>query len=297
MSVNLIDLAVNQAIANSGMERSHIAARSTMPLIVKNEQKEKPTKAGSWTPEEDAFVRKNLGWLSEKEMAKKLGRTQIAVRLRWKRDLLLTPPSKNPSTITANQAAKLINVEIHAFCWWCDHGLVPARVLPGERTIRVIDRTAFKLWVIDPMNWIYFDWKRIKDPTLYKLCEYRAKHWGDEWWTSRQVADYHDVDIRNVNMQIKRKTLPAVKTKISRGGRHKNRAWTYWFILKSDAINARFIKGKGFAGWQPTDRAIQWVKKARAMGWGWTAIKRSMKSHLTPTALKYNFSKRFGKDV
>lgn len=297
MSVDLIDLAVNQAIATSGMERSHIAARSTMPLIVNNEQKERSTKAGGWTPEEDNFIRKNLGWLSEKEMAKKLGRTQTAVHLRWKRDLLLTPPSKNPDIITANKAAKMLNVEIHAFCWWCDYDIIPSRLLPTDRRIRVLDRTAFKLWVINPMNWIYFDWKRIKDPTLYKLCEYRAKHWGDEWWTSRQVADYYGVDIRNVSAQIQRGRLPAITTKISRGGRHKERAWTYWYILKSDAMKASFVKGKGFTGWQPTDRAIQWVKKALAMGWGWTAIKRSMKSPLTPTALKNNFSKRLGKHV
>jgi len=297
MSGDLIRLAVNQAIATSGMDRKHIAARSTMPLIVNNEQKEKPTKAGSWTDEEDNFIRKNLGWLSEVDMAKKLGRTQTAVRLRWKRDLLLTPPSKNPDIITANKAAKLINVEIHAFCWWCDYKIIPARILPSERRIRVIDRNAFKLWVINPMNWVYFDWKRIADPTLYKLCAYRAKHWGDEWWTSRQVADYHGVDIRNVNVQIKRKQLPATQTRISRGGRHQERAWTYWFILKSDAINAHFVKGKGFTGWQPSKRATQWVKKARAMGWGWTAIKRSMKSPLTPTALKNSFTKRLGKNV
>jgi hypothetical protein len=296
MQIDLIDLAVNQAIASSGMKRNYIAARSNIPQIMKKET-DKVERYGRWSLEEDNFLRKNLGVLSEEQIARKLGRTKTAVHLRWKRDLLLPAPSKHPNILTANQAADMLNIEIHAFCWWCDHGLIPARVLPGERRIRAIDRLDFKLWVINPQNWIYFDWKRIADPNLRRLCELRSQRWNDEWWTARQVADYHGVDVRNVSMMIKRGELHGVQTHVSRGGRHEKRAWAFWYVRKSDAIQAKFFTGKGSAGWQPGERATQWMLKARKLGWGWTAIGRSMKSKMTSTAIKNHMVKRFGEGV
>jgi len=80
-----------------------------------------------WSEREDEFLRQNLGVLSEEEIGAALRRTLTAVHLRWKRDLGLPAPSKTPGYMTANQAAKILAVDVHAVCRWsrvggCERG-------------------------------------------------------------------------------------------------------------------------------------------------------------------------------
>lgn len=239
-----------------------------------------------WTEEEDSFLKENLGWISEEEIAKRLGRTLTAVHLRWKRDLFLAAPSKNPNYVSADKAAKILNVDTHKVAHWCDAGLIPYRILPGGRKIRLIPIVSFRRWVVSTSNWIYFDWKKIKDPHLKRLCELKAKRWGDEWWSTPKAAKYHGVISKDVIRLVRRGEIVGIQIETSLGGRHKDLAWKTWFVLKSSAMSATFVRGKGNARWTTfTDRAIAWMLKANAMGLNYAEIARSMGSKHTSTTI------------
>ncbi len=237
-----------------------------------------------WTPAEDEFLRENLGWMTDDEMGKALGRSAVAVHLRWDRDLGLPGPSKAPNIVTATRAAKMLGIDGHKTAGWVDMGLIPGRLMAGKQTkchtIRLIDRIAFRRWVLNPMNWVYFDIKQVQDPELKRMLKKRARRWGDEWWTVRQVADHHGVNIKNVEQQITRGQLPSFRLPVALGGRHWNRAWSYHFVLRSDALRARFITGRGGSRKisKFTPAADAWILKARdELGMTFVVIGRTMK--------------------
>jgi hypothetical protein len=153
--------------------------------------------------------------------------------------------------------------------------------------MRLIPRVSFYRWVVSPSNWIYFDWKKIPDRRLRRLCQLRAKRWGDEWWDTPTVARHHGVTTSDVKRLIYRKELPAVQVAVSRSGRHKDPSWLNWFVLKSEAVKVKFIKGRGsHTEWQPTKRAQAWIRKAWKAGWSFEAIVRSMGSPVTSWTLR-----------
>lgn len=248
----------------------------------------------NWTPDEDQYLRDHLGKMTEEDIAAHLGRTVVGVHLRWKRDLHLHAPSKGPDDYTGHQAAALIGIDAHKIMHWCDIGMIPARRMKGrlndkQRVIRLINRTSFHRWVVSPSNWIYFDWKNIPDPHLRRLCELRSERWGDEWWTTVQVAQLHGVTTKDIQRMIYLGRLPAVQVATSLGGRHKDPAWLNWFVLKSDAPNVVFLRGKG-AGHAVkfTPRAEAWMLKAYNMGWSVDYIMRSMGSKHARETIRKN---------
>ena len=241
-------------------------------------------------------MRCNLGYLSEEDIALALGRTVMAVHLRWRRDLRLPAPSRAPGWLTATQAALLLGLDGHKVTHWCDVGLIPSRRMPGDRQVRLIRIVTLERWVISTANWIYFDWRKIPDARLRRLCELRQQRWGDEWWTTGQAADYHGVSGKDVLRLILRGEIPAVQAKVSRGGRHHERNWSNWYVLKSDAVKAQFVRGKGNSKKiELTPAALNWIRKARDMGWNWSQIARSMKSGSAHTIQK-RFLGKMGKN-
>jgi hypothetical protein len=248
-----------------------------------------------WTPREDQFLRKNLGWLTDEEMGQALGRSAIAVHLRWDRDLGLPGPSKAPDVITAHKAASLLGIDAHKTAYWVDCGLIPGRMMAGGRNIRLIDRTAFRRWVLNPMNWVYFDPKRVQDPELSRMLKLRAARWGDEWWSTVRVARYHGVDTGDVKRYIAAGRLPSFRLPVSLGGRHTERGWSNHFVLKSEAIKVKFNKrGKGNFEYpsQFTPAADAWLLRARdELGMTFVHIGRTMKigtekkNHKTGTSM------------
>jgi hypothetical protein len=190
----------------------------------------------AWTAEDERFLAENLGVLSEAEIGEALGRTVCAVHIHWKRDMGLKAPSKKPDILTANQAAKLLGVDGHSTALWVDAGLIPGRLMAGERKIRLIDRKALERWALDVNNWIYFDIEKIADGRLRRLTQLRKKRWGDEWLRTTEVAAMHGVTTSEIKRMIQMGRLPsAVHVEHSLCGRHKSLGWATWLVLRSDA--------------------------------------------------------------
>jgi hypothetical protein len=246
-----------------------------------------------WNEAEDTFIRQNLGWMTDAEMAEALGRSEVAVHLRWDRDLGLPGPSKAPDVITAHKAAEALGIDEHKIAHWTDMGLIPGRIMAGGRKIRLIQRETFRRWVLNPMNWMYFDIHLVQDEELKRLLVKRAQRWGDEWWPTEKVAEYHGVDTGDIKRYIQLGRIRAFQPPYSLGGRHPHGGWSRWFVLKSEATrkDIKFLRrGENV---RLTKRGAEWIRKALKMGWSAEKIGRSMDRNGFTVSI---WIKRFGLD-
>lgn len=237
----------------------------------------------TWSEEEDKFLRDHLATMTDEELGAQLGRSANAVHLRWERDLHMPNRSKDPTVLTGRRAAEMLGIDEHKISHWIDVGLIPGRLMPGKQikfhTIHLVERVAYRRWVLNPMNWVYFDIHKVRDAELKRMLRKRADRWGDEWWTARQLADYHGVNIDAVKEQIYRGTIQSFHLPVSLGGRNHQRGWSNHFILKSVAVRAVFYHGKGSNRPCPfTPAADAWLLKARdELGFTFVHIGRMMK--------------------
>ena len=209
--------------------------------------------ARRWTKEEDQFLVDNYNTMSETEIGIHLDRSLTSVHLRRERDLNLPGVSKTADVITSYKAAVALGIDPHKTWHWVDIGLIKRYYKPGAPTIRIIKKTDFIAWVVNPKNWIYFDIHKIKDAHLRRLCELRSMRWGDEWWTTPQVADYWKVGVSDVKRYIQFGWMPATHIPVSFGGRNPNGKWSYWRVLRSDAMRVK-IYNQGNSQHVFTDR-------------------------------------------
>lgn len=282
-SPHLIDLAISAAEFEGGVRLDSLPFGASIyaGLAVSGKAKAKP-----WTREEDDFLKKNLGYMTEAEIANALGRTPVAVHLRWFRDLDLPGPSKAPGWLTAHQAARMLGVDGHKITHWVDAGLLPGRNMAGGRVIRLIRETTFLRWAVSPKNWVYFDKKRVRDAHLRRLLELEAERWGDEWWSTKRIADHYGVETQDVKRYIQLGRIQAYRLPVSLGGRHENRYWSNWFVLRSEALKPGlvFVRRKDIKSRNDpyqrrfTPAADAWILKARdELGMTFIAIGRTMK--------------------
>lgn len=280
MSLDTMSL-IDMAITGTELEHGRRPARISVPVssLAGVRPAGRKAKALKWSIEQDDFLRRNLGWMDEETIAEVLGRTKIAVHLHWKRDLHLTAPSKAPDVITATRAAEMLGIDAHKIAHWVDIGLIPnGRLMAGHRKIRLIPRLSFMVWACAPKHWVYFDPNKVIDPHLQRLIRLEQKRWGDEWWSTRRVADYHGVDAKVIQHQIKSGRLSGFHLQVSLGGRHpKLRYWSNWFVLKSEVIKLKIPhRGDGRSKLTPAGKA--WIGRALQMGWNAADITRSMKA-------------------
>lgn len=269
----LIDTAVIQGQLASGRSAPWIAARTgnrrAVAVLSSSQGSRSPQsvrRAADWSKDDDDCLRANLGWLSEVEIARHLGRTVTAVHLRWKRDLKLPAPSKHPDFITTQKIAEALGVDPKAAMRWVDIGLLAGRRLPfNGRVVRSVRRVTFLRWALDPMHWVYFRPQRVLDKHLRRLLRLKQKRWSDEWLTPGQVARLHGVTHAAVNSKIHSGEIRGLK-------------WGNWRILRSEATRPglRFFTGKGSAGLDWSEAADAFLILARAVGFSTNAIGRMM---------------------
>lgn len=266
---SLIKVAVIHGQLASGRSARWAAAKTRDPravAVLSKGNRPKSGRAAEWSEDDDNFLRVNLGWLSEEEIAQHLGRTVTAVHLRWKRDLKLAAPSKHPDYITAQKIAETVGVDPKAAMRWVDMGLLVGRRLPFKgRTVRSVSRVTFLRWALNPMNWIYFRPERVPDPRLRRTLKLKQERWGDKWLTPGQVARLHHTTHAVVNNKLHRGELQGVK-------------WGNWHILRSEANNPglRFFLGKGTTGRDWSEAGDAFIILAHAVGLSANAIGQMM---------------------
>lgn len=289
----MIDFALASAQVETGEDPAFIAHYhpSMLPAIAcraaprpAHRRRRRP-----WSLDEDDYLRRNLGFLTESQIARHLDRSTDGVHIRAERYLRLPRPSKDPRYLTANQVARVLGVDNHKPPSWIKRGILRGEVIPSDRgrVIHRVHKTAFLAWACSPKNWIWFNPDRVRDPRLRRLIELRKARWGDEWWSVNRVAAYHGVTNQDVERYIRLGLIHAVKAPRLDGrpngpGRSAPDCprWSYGFILRSEAVRPGLVfikKGKGLTWhklhyWSP--RADAFILLAAAIGLPDTAIAR-----------------------
>lgn len=245
-----------------------------------------------WTDEDDRFIIENYQLMSDEEIGREIGRTATAVKIRVQRCMRLPARSKHPDYITSYRAAVELGIDPHKTWDWVDCGMIKRADIPQAPTIRIIKRTDFYAWAINPNNWIYFDIHAVRNEKLRIYLILRSKRWGDEWWTNSRAADYWNVDDKDVQRYIKSGRLPGVQPEHSLGGRHHNRTWSYWFVRRSDVIRTRiWSKTNGMKFNLDMDfppAADQFLVKALdELGWNSVQVARAMKKKSSTVSRRY----------
>jgi hypothetical protein len=234
-------------------------------------------KEPKWRQEHIDFLRENHSRMTDEQIAAHIGRGINAVKVFRVRRGLKSANRSRKELLTMNQCAEILSVDVHAMSGWCDAGLFKTIPTGEQGLVRLIKRSDLTAWAVNPWNWPYFDWREITDPHIRRLCELRSQRWGDEWWTTKQVAEYHGIDAKDVVRHITHlKRLEAYQPTVSKGGRHPNRRWAYWYVRKSIAMAYQFkCHGDDMAKFTP--RADAWLLKAHEeLGMSFVQIGRTM---------------------
>jgi len=294
---------VNNALAKgelrAGVPLPVVASRyGRRAAVVFAKQAQTPKRSPYWTPDEDKFVRAHLSWLSLDDIALRLGRSALGVKLRYQRYLDLRGASKLPTLLTAEHVAQGLGVDSKTVHALMDRGLLPGRRLPLNTVVRVVERDAFLRWVVNPRHWLYFKRERVGLAKSKRIGQYYdATFWlkvrrlldkqaarlqnigraGEgEWLTPMQVAELHGIaDGDNfVNDAIHAGKLPAMR-------------WGNWWVRRSAALtltatDLRAYQGRGGKGVYKSvtsDAANQFVVLASAIGLSSADIGKMMKQH------------------
>lgn len=231
----LIDQSIVFGELSAGVRGDWLARERDprMVAVLGNSAQAPERKAPAWSAREDELLKRWLPWMSNEQIGARLGRTAVAVELRWKRDLRLTPRTFDPEWPTAREAARLLGMGCAKSIVRLIHeGLLVGRLLPMGRKMWGVSRHALIRFVANPENWIYFKPDHVKDPYLRRLVELRRARWPDAWWTPGQAGAYHGVTHMAINNRINAGTLPAKK-------------WGNWWIKRSDAMAMLIEPGKG----------------------------------------------------
>ncbi len=261
---DLVEAAVNLAEVDTGSRPSLAVLSRSARIPMTGAKQRRPVRGVAWTPTEDVFLKSNLGTLSVAEIGRALGRTAAAIHNRWKRDLHLPAPRRNPGWLTLEAFSCGIGIDGHQAKALVERGLIQARRLPSDNPkkghgIRVVDRKLALEWIADPMHWIYFKPERVGlfrkrgqrhmgRPDVVFWREARAaiersrRTWKDAWLTPLQTARLIGLPINQrrplhchgINKAIHLKLLPAVR-------------WGNWRILRSEAL--KFARDRVERGW------------------------------------------------
>jgi len=235
-----------------------------------------PRRSRDWNEGEIQFLRESMGYLTEAEIAAILGRSTDGVHLKRER-LGIPATSKTPGWLTAEQAKmKLGMKDSRPIRSWVKRGFVKGHILGGPRQICMVHEISFRRFIINPMNWPWFERERARDPHLRKLLERQARRWGDEWLTSKQAIEICGLDVRQINSYMRLGRLTAVHVVNKDGRENEQPRWAFFFVLRSE-IEAMKIYKRGEALSTSTPAALAWIRKVLDMGWSLSAIGRSMK--------------------
>lgn len=228
------------------------------------------------------FLRANSAHLSLAELARILGRSTQAVFIRRKR-IDAPAPRHAPGYLSCNQISKILGVDSHSPPCWVDRGILQGEPIPYDfgplkRRVKV---GVFKRWLIKPESWLYFKVEKIRVPAFRRLVQLAQKRWGDEWWSTKQAAEYHRVTCSDIFRQIKLGRLYGYRAVGLE--RRRVQAWAYWFVRRSEIERLEIPTKNTRRNYVFTPAADAFMLRAR-VEWGYSPaiiarlMKRSMKS-------------------
>lgn len=271
-----IDELISQAINDAQVIYGERVALLDNPRALPS-RKGNSNNIRKWTQAEDDFYWENAGSMSYDEMAKRLGRTPAAVKCHFTRRGF-PAGSKMAGWLTAQKVAEMLSIDPHKTVTWIRLGILPGELMFfKEREIHRISLIRFKMWLVKPEHWIYFDARKIKNLALRSLVLRAQQRWEDEWWSTRQVADYLGVDGKDVLRQIEIGKIHGIQAR-HKGGRDQA-GWSFWYVRKSDAIILHIPRGKGAnrRNYHWPEGADRFLIRARSQGLEWSTIARMMK--------------------
>jgi hypothetical protein len=217
-------------------------------------------KALRWSEKDLAQVEELLPYCSPKVVGQMLGRSEDAIKIMRQRQHIKAS-SKSEGWLTANRVMQLLGMpDARPVIGWIKKGLVLGHRIAGDDTW-LVHGISLRRWIVSPRSWIYFDTSRIQDLHLARLVELAQERWGDEWLTTRQVADLKGTTTRQIGQAIFRGAIPAIHI-IGKDGRHENAAWSLWAIKRSDAEAWQFK----LPAYDLTDRMHAFILLAGAIG-------------------------------
>ena len=219
-----------------------------------------PRKAPRWSEKDINRVRELLPYYSPKVIGQMLGRSEDAIKIIRQRQRIKAS-SKSEGWLSANRVMRLLGMpDARPVIGWVKKGLVLGHRIAGDDTW-MVHEISLRRWIVSPRSWVYFDTTRIQDPHLARLVELAQERWGDEWLTTRQVANLKGTNIRQIGQSIFRGAIPAIHI-VNKDGRHENAAWSFWAVKRSDAEAWQF-KPPAF---DLTDRMHAFILLAGAIG-------------------------------
>jgi len=231
--VSSTEAIINQIINDIVVEQYPTKWLATQGINGRPVIADKSTRNPNWTQEEDEWLRENLPILGVIDCAKYLGRTVYSVKVYATRHGFIFPRNAI-GYLSCRKIADILGVDNHKPYTWVDIGLLAGESLPYDdirlkRRVKILD---FKLWLIQPMSWVYFDVRKMQDSYYRRLVELAQQRWGDEWWTTRQAADYLGCDTKTILHNIQRGRIYGYHA-IGLGRRRQQR-WAYWFVRRSE---------------------------------------------------------------
>jgi len=246
--------------------------------IVMHTQRRLPSPAPArWSDRELETLRAGLGYMSEEEIAQSLpGRSVVAVKLKRQRTAMPST-SKAAGWLTATSAIRnIIDLsDPRIVSGWVRKGLVQGH-FQGQRDICMVHEISLRRFIVSPANWVYFDPDKVIDPSLRRLIAIQKQRWQDEWLTTRQAADLLGIkDVKEILRNIQLGRIQGVKL-VNKDGRtslHKEPAWSYWMVRKSEALKLkRYRYGEAISAF--TDQADVFMILAVAIGLSAARISR-----------------------
>jgi hypothetical protein len=233
-------------------------------------------KALRWSETDLARVKELLPYYSPKIVGQMLGRSEDAIKI-LRQSQHIKASSKSEGWLTANRVMQLLGMpDARPVIGWVKKGLVLGHRVAGDDTW-LLHEISLRRWIVSPLSWVYFDTSRIQDLHLARLVKLAKERWGDEWLTTRQVADLKGTTTRQIGQSIFQGAIPAIHV-IGKDGRHDNAAWSLWAIKRSDAEAWQFKP----PAYDIADRLHAFILLAGAIGLSGTNIaKMTGVSHST----------------
>lgn len=193
-----------------------------------------------WTPKQDAVLRQEYGRMPRRELAEKLGRSELAIKMRVTALKIRSPQNwRHIMLSTVLTSALGFGCEKSVRNLMCK-GVFPVHyVYLANMRVPAVNIKRMQKWLGDPANWYCLDVERIVEPRFKAVVRLAQRQWDDEWLTVGQLTGLMGYSQQGINKLIHAGALPAK--------RHNN-----WRVLKSDALAVKRIVQQGGGCWNYT---------------------------------------------